>query len=201
MSTPRTRRPLWPTLLVLVGSVALVAFFLSTMGTRTDSTPEAAASDSPAASAASSPSVTPQPGAGAGEPSQQPRPTATPPPTVDPELLAPVVVVNQTDGAGLGARAAEAINAGGWPIDSVASGVVGAPSTTLYVPAGLEAQAQAFLAAFPAVQRQRPAFEGLAEQGLTLVLAEPDAVAVVDGLEQRGFAALSPAASATSSSR
>lgn len=189
MSAPRTRRPLWPTLLVVVGSAALVALFLSTMGARTDSTPEAAATDSPAASAAPSPSATAQPSDGAAEPTEQPGPTSTPQPTVDPELLAPVVVVNQTDVEGLGARAAAAIEAGGWPIDAVESADVNAPSTTLYVPAGLEPQAQAFLEAFPAVDRQRPAFEGLASQGLTLVLAEPDALSVVEALEQQGAAA------------
>ena len=186
MSAPPSRRPLWPTLLVLVGSVALVALFLSTLGDRTADGPDPAATADAATTTQPSAGPTPSPQAGA-EPSAQPRATASssPAPTLDPALIVPVVVVNQTQGQGLAARAAAAIDAGGWTVDSVQQAALDAPSTTVYVPEGLEASAEAFLRTFPAVTRQRPAFTGLATEGLTLVLAEPDAAAVVLALEEQ----------------
>jgi hypothetical protein len=95
-----------------------------------------------------------------------------------------VDVLNQTTVGGLAARAAEAIEDSGWQVALVDNTSLGAPATTLYVPAGLEDAAQAFLDQFDAVTRDRPTFIGLPEDVLTLVLAEPDAATVVASLER-----------------
>jgi hypothetical protein len=180
VTAPASRRPLWPTLIVVVGSVALVSLFLSTWGNR--DVPTAGTDVSPAASAEASPTATPADASprptGEDEPTEEP---ASPSP--DPDLLVPVVVVNQASQPGLGERAATAIEALGWSVDSVEDASLAVPSTTLYVPPGLEESAAAFQQSFPAVERQRPAFDGLATSALTLVLADPDAADTVRAME------------------
>lgn len=94
-------------------------------------------------------------------------------------------VLNQAGVTGLAGRTAAVLAEGGWTVGRVDDATLGAPSTTLYVPVGLEPEADAFLDAFPPVQRTRPAFEGLAVDGLTLVLAQPDAEQVVAALQAR----------------
>jgi hypothetical protein len=166
-------RPRWTTAIVLLGSFALVVAFVVVLGSPTDpSSPQAEATPTPREPAAS-PRVTATP---------RPRPEPTPTPTVDATVRAPVLVFNQTATAGLAASAAAAIETGGWEVAEIGDAALGVPSTTLYVPPGLEDAAAAFSEQFPAVPRQRPAFAGLSTTGLTVVLAEPDASAVVAAL-------------------
>ena len=82
-------------------------------------------------------------------------------------------------------RAAEALSSVGWTTGRIDNAALGTPSTTVYVPPGLDDQAALLLDGFPALTRTRPAFEGLALDALTLVLAEPDASSVVEQMEQR----------------
>ncbi len=175
MTAPASRRPLWPTLIVVVGSLALVALFLWAWGNR-----EAPTSGGVVATVAATPTASA---------TSAPDPTATQGAT-DPELLVPVVVVDQSAEPGLGEQAAAAIEDGGWPVDSVEAASLGVPSTTLYVPPGLEESAVAFQQAFPAVGRQRPAFAGLATSTLTLVVVDTDGSAVVAAMEPAEPAAL-----------
>jgi hypothetical protein len=194
VTAPPSRRPLWPTLIVVAGSVALVALFLSTWGNR--DAPSVVAEASPAATAAASP--TQGPADASPSPTGEDEPTDEPTsPSPDPDLFVPVVVVNQSSQPGLGERAATALEASGWPVDSVQDASLAVPSTTLYVPPGLEESADAFQQSFPGVERQRPAFDGLATSALTFVLADPDASSVVRGMESdSGVLALSPPAGA-----
>lgn len=166
-------RPAWPTALVVLGTLGLVAFFVYSLGDRTDPS----ALDPPTPVPSTSPAATASP-----VPSESPSPTVTTPSPV-PATQAPVSVLNQTAVPGLAARAAAVVEAADWEVATVDNTALGAPSTTLYVPAGLEQAGEAFSAAFPAVTRIVPAFEGLPPDELTLVLADPDAQAVVEALE------------------
>lgn len=177
-------RPRWTTAMVVLGTVALVALLVYGLGDRTEpaaaptATPgEAGATASPTPTPAATPSPT-------GTPTPTPTPTPTATPTPSPEVRAPVAVLNQTTVAGLAGRAAAVLERDGWEVPLVDDAALGVPSTTLYVPSGLEDAAETFQADFPAVTRSRPAFEGLAPGQLTLVLAVPDAEDVVSALEQ-----------------
>ena len=182
-------------MVVLVGTLAVVAFVLLAVADRTsdtvvdpvtDATPsvgDTPSSPSPTATPelSASPTVTPPVDAATG-------PTDTPTVTPDPTVTAgevPVDVFNQTVVDGLAGRAAEALSSVGWSTGRVDNAALGSPSTTVYVPPGLDDQAAILLDGFPALTRTRPAFEGLALDSLTLVLAEPDASAVVEQMEQR----------------
>lgn len=173
-------RPRWTTAMVVLGTVALVALLVYGLGDRTE--PAAAPTATPGeAGATASPTPTP---AATPSPTGTPTPTPTATPTPSPEVRAPVAVLNQTTVAGLAGRAAAVLERDGWEVPLVDDAALGVPSTTLYVPSGLEDAAETFQADFPAVTRSRPAFEGLAPGQLTLVLAVPDAEAVVSALEQ-----------------
>jgi hypothetical protein len=179
------RPPAWTTLLVVLGTIGIVGGLLFAFGDRTQvSNPLADAAGTgtptaeppePTASPAPSPSgeSPAAPGDGA--------PTPTPSPTVSPEIEL-VDVLNQTDQAGLAGRAATVVADAGWPVRTIDNAAFGAPSTTLYVPEGLQGAGDDFADAF-SIPRTRPAFEGLPVDALTLVLAEPDALDVVVEME------------------
>jgi hypothetical protein len=194
MSREGQTRPLWPTVLVVIGSLALVGFFVYSLGDRADPTalgdqvgPEVSPSVAPSPELSPGPTESPTPGPTGGStsgPAASPEPPPpTPSPSVPPQVLVPVAVLNQTAVPGLAARSAAVLETDGWEVVTVGDASLGAPSTTLYVPLGLDAAAESFVAAFPAVVRSRPAFAGLPPGQLTLVLAEPDAESVVAALE------------------
>ena len=167
---------MWTTLIVVVGTVALVGSLIYGIGDRAaelDSAPTPApTADRPDVP---SPPVEVDPGG-------TPTPSATPSPTVE-RQLASVAVLNQTAQEGLAGRASVVVDDRGWPVSDIDNAAVGAPATTLYVPAGLAVAGDAFLDDFPEVTRTRPALAGLAVDELSLVLAEPDAEAVVAAME------------------
>jgi LytR cell envelope-related transcriptional attenuator len=84
----------------------------------------------------------------------------------------PVYVLNQTTRPDLAAEVAEDIAAAGWSIAKVSwwRGVV--PSTTVYYPPGYESAAQALSAAFPAIDRVRPAVDPMPDDALTVILCK-----------------------------
>ena len=178
------RPPLWTTLLVVIGTLGLVALALFVLADRTevsdlglDANETATASPQPSTTASPEPS-----------PTVTPAPTSTAAPTTALSPTAPVPSLsvdglNQTTVPGLAGRVGAVLAAAGWEVGRSDSAVLGSPSSTLYVPSGLEAAADVFTSQFPAVSRTRPAFEGLAVDGLTLVLAQPDAQALVASLE------------------
>lgn len=169
----------------MLGTIAIVGGVLYGFADRTqvrDPLADGVVSGTPTAEPPSSPAPSPSEeptSPGAGSPTPTPRATATP----EIEL---VDVLNQTDQAGLAGRAATVVADSGWPVRTVDNAAFGAPSTTLYVPEGLQAAADDFADAF-SIPRTRPAFEGLPIDALTLVLAEPDALDVV--VEMEGLSA------------
>jgi type IV secretory pathway VirB10-like protein len=173
-------RPRWTTAMVVIGTVALVALLVYSLGDRTE--PAAAPTATPGETEATvSPTSTP---ATTASPTASPTATPSATPTPSPEVRVPVAVLNQATVGGLAARAAAVLEQDGWEVPLVDNASLGVPSTTLYVPSGLEDAAQTFQADFPAVTRARPAFEGLTSGQLTLVLAAPDAESVVAALER-----------------
>lgn len=195
----------------MLGTLALVALALVVVGLQSSvrsgsdsiaTTPAATPSAAPTTGPASSAEATASPTATArgvdggattgSSPSAGATPDGAPQATGAPDLAAPtsvtsdVDVLNQTLTEGLAGRAALVVEQRGWPVERVDNAALGTPATTVYVPVGLEAAGEAFLQVFPEVTRTRPAFEGLAVDRLTLVLAEPDALAVVTDLEAAG---------------
>lgn len=189
---PSGRPPVWTTVVVVVGSLLVVALGLFALADRTTDAdlPGAAGTNDAVPSPSTSEAPSPSPSV-----PTDPTPTPTPAPTAP--VVTPVVpevsvdVLNQSAVSGLAARAAAVLTEEGWTVGQVADATLGAPSTTLYVPVGLESAAASFVETFPSVVRTRPAFEGLAVGALTLVIAQPDAEAVVVGME--GSAADVPA--------
>ena len=208
-------RPLWPSLIVLVGTVAVVAVVLLAVA---DRTPEPLAEGGSTVTTEASPTTgapTPAEPTPAeptpAEPTPGPtRPATSPPatvdgdpgPTADPTSPVPDVTVdilNETQVAGLAGRAAKVLVETGWQVGLVDNSALGAPSTTVYVPAGLEAEADELTRAFPALTRTRPTFEGLDPDRLTIVLAQPDAEFVVAAMEATTRTATGGIASASRS--
>lgn len=189
---PSGRPPVWTTVLVVVGSLCVVALGLLYLSDRTTEAdlPDAAGTSAPVPSPSMSVQASPSPNV---SPEPTPEPTSTPvAPVVSPVVPdVSVDVLNQSAVSGLAARAAAVLADAGWTVGQVDDATLGTPSTTLYVPVGLESAAASFVEAFPSVGRTRPAFEGLSVGALTLVLAQPDAEAVVVGIE--GSAADVPA--------
>lgn len=174
------RPPAWTTLLVVLGTIGIVGGLLFAFADRTqipDPLADAAGTGTPTVEPTSSPSPSGESPAAPGDGS----PTPTPSPTVSPEIEL-VDVLNQTDQAGLAGRAATVVADAGWPVRTIDNAAFGAPSTTLYVPEGLQGAGDDFADAF-SIPRTRPAFEGLPVDALTLVLAEPDALDVVVEME------------------
>jgi hypothetical protein len=189
---PSGRPPVWTTVIVVVGSLCVVALGLLYLSDRTTESdlPDAAGTSTTVPSPSMSVQASPSPNV---SPELTPEPTSTPvAPVVSPVVPdVSVDVLNQSAVSGLGARAAAVLADAGWTVGQVDDATLGTPSTTLYVPVGLESAAASFVEAFPSVGRTRPAFEGLSVGALTLVLAQPDAEAVVVGIE--GSAADVPA--------
>lgn len=176
------RPPAWTTLLVVAGTLVVVALVLYSVGDRTPQDVEPAAT----ATSSAEPTGSPVPSPERPQATTTPAPTSSAAPTISPtDQTVDLEVLNQTGLDGLAGRAGEAIEAAGWPVSRVDSASLGAPSSTLYVPDGLSEEAEEFLGRFPAVSRTRPAFEGLTPGVLTLVLAEPDAAEIVLALEQQ----------------
>ena len=194
---------MWPTVVVLVGTLAIVALVLAAVADRTPGAftdPVASSGASPEASTptgatpdgASPEAATPEVSRpGSPEPTASgpvdPSADVTPEPSAGPTQAAgdvAVDVLNQTLADGLAARAADVLSSAGWTIGRVDNAALGSPSTTVYIPPGLDDQAAILLDGFPVLTRTRPAFEGLATDALTLVVAEPDGASVVEQMER-----------------
>lgn len=197
-------RPLWPSLIVLVGTVAVVAVVLLSVADRAPDPLADTGDVSVEASPTVAPPVSVEPTPEATGPAGSPPATAEGDPLASASPTVPVPdvsvdVLNETQIAGLAGRAAEALEQSGWQVGLIDNSALGAPATTVYVPDGLEAQAEALTSAFPALTRTRPTFEGLDPARLTIVLAQPDAEFVVAAMEASTPAATGGLASASRS--
>jgi hypothetical protein len=96
-------------------------------------------------------------------------PAATVAPPVQHSVRAAVAVLNEPRRSGLAARVAARLAAGGWTVQRVANFRGTVPATTVYYGPGLD-NAALELAADVGAMRVRPAFAGLDQHRLTVVL-------------------------------
>jgi hypothetical protein len=81
-----------------------------------------------------------------------------------------VVVLNATSRKGLAGRFQQALAAKGWNVVAIGNFRGNVPATTVYFPEGQRAAAEALEAQFAEVNRIRPAFSGISQTRLTVIL-------------------------------
>jgi hypothetical protein len=85
----------------------------------------------------------------------------------------PIVLFNQTSDPARLTSLQSALVAAGWPVAATGAWKGAVPATTVYYPAGMEAQARALMAAFPSIGRIRPVFGGIPQtKKLTVIICE-----------------------------
>lgn len=153
---------LWPSLVALLGTVAVVAGLLVLFGG--DVEPSGPSADR-----------TPEPtGEGTTPPAETP-PAETPPAapvTAPPELREEVAVLNATDITGLAGHAQDELEAGGWTVPAIDTYGGDVTETTIFYPEGMQESAEALAAQFPVIGQVAPTIAGLTTQRLVLVVAE-----------------------------
>ena len=161
----------WPSLVALLGTVAVVVGLLAVFGNDGESSvDDAAAADTGTAAPTTS-----------AEGTAPPPETPSAPVTAPPELRAEVGILNGTDVSGLAAQAQEVLEAGGWPVPATDTYTDDIAVTTVYYPPGAEESAQALAAQFPEIQAVEPTIPGLTSSRLVLILADDYAEAVETG--------------------
>ncbi len=185
----------WPSLLALVGTVAVVLALFWAFGSdidpnRTDDDLAAEDGDLPddgAAAGDDGDGADDESGEHTGEDtSDEPEPEtptdeAEPPSdpvTAPPELRIPVGILNGTSIGGLAARAQERFQDGGWDVPAIDSTSREIEATTVYYPSGLEESAEALRAQFPEITRTAPTEGGLAQDRLVVILMDDYAEAM-----------------------
>jgi hypothetical protein len=181
----------WPSLLALVGTVAVVLGLLWAFGSDID--PDQTADDPVAEDgdlsddgAADEPAGEDEEAGGeSGEGTEPEAPTEDPespaePVTAPPDVRTPVGVLNATSVSGLAARAQERFEDGGWSVPAIDSTSREIEATTVYYPSGLEESAEALQAQFPEIARTAPTEPGLAQDRLVVILGDDYAEAVGD---------------------
>ncbi len=157
----------WPSLVALLGTVAVVAGLLVLFGGDVEpSGPD----DDPAAQ-----------GTDGATPAPTDEGTSAPPAapvTAPPELREDVAILNATDVTGLAARAEEQLVAGGWSVPAIDTYGGDLAETTIFYPEGMEESAQALAAQFPVIKQVSPTIAGLTTERLVLIVAADYAEAV-----------------------
>ncbi len=91
-----------------------------------------------------------------------------------------VAVYNETRHQGLGARVAAEFERAGWRVVRVGNWFGNVPVTTVYYPEGMQEEAFALRDDFPHIGRMRPAFPGVPDNALTVILAKDYPVTSAD---------------------
>jgi LytR cell envelope-related transcriptional attenuator len=144
----------WPSLVALIGTLAVVGALLLFFGRETDS-PETTSAAGSTEAATESPGVRDS--------------TAAPQPSAS-AMKAPVLVLNASSVDGLAARTEEALLDAGWPVAGTENWSSDVESTTLFYPEKLLPAAQTLARAFPQIKELSPAQDGMSTDELTLVL-------------------------------
>lgn len=170
---------LWPSLVALVGTVAVVLALLWYFG---DDTEDGTADDVAAGDVTEDEPPATEPPATEPPAETEPPPTDTPsdaptddptaPVTADPEVREPLGVLNQTDEPGLEEQASERFQEGGWEVAAMSEFTGTVPETTVYVPEGMEEAADALVAQFPEIGRVMPNVEPFNDTRLVIVLVD-----------------------------
>lgn len=124
----------------------------------------------PPASVSHSASVSPSATKATTSPTAKPSTLAATPSSARAVARLPVTVLNNSRYAGLAAKAAAQLRAGGWPVAAVGNFTGRIAEPTVYYAPGEEAAAKALAAQFPRIARVHPRFPGLPGTGLTLVV-------------------------------
>ncbi|MGH8775490.1 MAG: LytR C-terminal domain-containing protein [Jiangellaceae bacterium] len=164
---------LWPSLVALLGTVAVVVGLLFLFGGDDGGTADDAAADEAGATTAA------PTGAATTTPENT---TPAEPVTAPPEVRERVGILNDTDIAGLASQAQERLEAGGWEvpaIDTYTSGDVS--ETTVFYPEGMQEAAEALAAQFPEIAGVEPRLPNLTSDWLVLIVAEDYAEAIGAG--------------------
>jgi hypothetical protein len=175
----------WPSLLALVGTVAVVLALLWAFGSdidpdRTDDDPVAEDGELP------DDGVDEEAEGETGEqtesetPDEETEPPADPV-TAPPELRTPVGILNGTSVTGLAGRAQERFEDGGWSVPAIDTTSREIEATTVFYPPGLEESAEALQAQFAEIVRTAPTEPGLAQDRLVVILGDDYAEAVGEG--------------------
>ena len=152
----------WPSLVALLGTVAVVAGLLVLFGGDV----EPSSSDDPAADV-----NTPAPTEVVTPPAGETAPAA--PVTAPAELREDVAILNGTDVTGLAAEAQQQLEAGGWTVPAIDTYTGTIAETTIFYPEGMQDSAEALAAQFPVeIAQVAPTIAGLTTQRLVLIVAE-----------------------------
>ena len=155
----------WPSLVALLGTVAVVAGLLVLFGgdVEPSSPDDAAAGSDDVNTPAPTEVTTPPPGETA--------PAA--PVTAPAELREDVAILNGTDVTGLAAEAQQQLEAGGWTVPAIDTYTGEIAETTVFYPDAMQDSAEALAAQFPVeIARVAPTIAGLTTQRLVLIIAE-----------------------------
>lgn len=174
----------WPSLLALVGTVAVVLALLWAFGSdinpgRTDDDSVAEDGELPDDDGGVDEAADGETGEDAeseapDEETEQPADPVSAPP----ELRTPVGILNGTSITGLAGSAQERFEDGGWSVPAIDTTSRQIEATTVYYPPGLEESAEALQAQFPEIVRTAPTEPGLAQDRLVVILGDDYAEAV-----------------------
>jgi LytR cell envelope-related transcriptional attenuator len=143
----------WPSLVALIGTIAVVAALLFLFGRQGDS---AETTSGAATGATTAPGVRED--------------TAVPQTGTPEDVRAPVLVLNASQVKGLAARTEDALVTAGWPVSGTENWSGDVARTTLFYPEQLQPAAETLARAFPELATLAPAQDGMRTDQLTLVL-------------------------------
>lgn len=177
---------MWPSLVALVGTVAVVVALLVAFGDRVgESSDDTAAggvvddtADDTGDGAVEDPAgeaTTDDPAGGDEAGEGEPDPSVV---TADPEDREPIGVLNATDIEGLEDEAEDRFVQGGWEVPATATYDGSVDVTTVFYPEGMEDAADALMNQFPEVMQLEPTIEGLNDTRLVVILGDEYAEAI-----------------------
>lgn len=91
-----------------------------------------------------------------------------------------VVLLDQTKVPALAKRMARRLEAAGWEVTGTDTFRGAVPATTVYHPADLAPQARALAADLPGISRVKPAFAGIPQHRLTVIVVDDQVVPLAD---------------------
>jgi hypothetical protein len=171
---------IWPSLVALAGTIAVVMALLWAFGDNLDAEPEEglAAEDSELTDDVGDSDEDTNDDESEADADQDEPPGD--PVIAPPELRETVGILNATSVSGLATRAKERFEAGGWSVPAVGDYSQQVEASTIYYPPGMEDSAEALRAQFPEIRRIEQTIPGLAQDRLVVILAQDYADAVGD---------------------
>ncbi len=171
---------IWPSLVALVGTVAVVLALLAFFGGDVeDSGPdelpvgdEAPVETAPAETPAETPPAETPPAETPAETEPAEEETGSEPVVAPEDVREPLGVLNQTSVSGLAAEARDRFQEGGWEVAATGDWQGAVPESTVYYPEGMQEAAEAFSAQFPEIGRVQPSFEGITQSRLVVILVD-----------------------------